>query len=138
MARVTRSKKIVIAEDDDVYVAAEVALPDTPVKAREALGELDGNTGEAMTVEEVEVSEQVKGLKAAFKAAIGAKKNKKGKKNNKSKREQSVEENNPSEDLVVLDDQETAEKTLAIEETRQILSSDEGSPHISPKEHGQT
>jgi hypothetical protein len=119
MPRATRSKKIIIAEDD-TDIATQIPLPDSPGKApRFILQEISHNPEpETMTVEDAELAVQLKGLKAAYKTAIGGKKNKKGKGKKKDKE--------PLE-LIVVEDDEPAVVSPAVEGARQILSSDEGS-----------
>jgi hypothetical protein len=116
MPRATRSKKIVIAEDD-TDIATQIPLPDSPGKApRFVLQEISHNPEpETMTMEGAELATQ---LKAPCKPAIGGKKNKKGRGKKKDKE--------PFE-LVVVEDDEPAVVSPAIAGARQILSSDEGS-----------
>ena len=117
MPRATRSKKIVIAEDN-TDIATQIPLPDSPGKApRFVLQEISHNPEpETMTMEEAELAAQ---LKAPNKPAIGGKKNKKGRGKKKDKE--------PLE-LVVVEDDEPAVVSPAIAGARQILSSDEGRP----------
>lgn len=85
MARVTRSKKIDIAEDQSA-LAIQTPLPETP--AKNALAELPKESNIMPSVEEDEVNTELKGLKAAYRTAIGlGKKNKKGKGKKKNNQE---------------------------------------------------
>jgi len=124
MPRATRSKKIVIAEDD-TDIATQVPLPDTPRAERPALAEISLNPEEeTMTVEDVEMTAQLKGLKTAHKEAIGVKKNKNGKGKKAAKK--------PIEPVVtggapdVVEDEQPAAVSPATEGARRLLSSDEG------------
>lgn len=126
MSRVTRSKKIIIAEDD-TQIATQIPLPDTPGGPRKTLGEIYNpeQATEIMTIEDVEIASQLKGLKAAYKTALGVKKKSKGKKNKKVKQEEFLEAN--AETPEVLDDRQNAVVSPATGEARQILNSDSGS-----------
>jgi hypothetical protein len=125
MPRATRSKKIVIAEDDTA-IASQVPLPDTPRKERPALAEIAVNPEEeTMTVEEAEMAAQLKDLKAAYKTAIGVKKNKKGKAKKAAKKQLELVSTGNSPDVV--DDEQPAAVSPATEGARRLLSSDEGS-----------
>lgn len=90
MARVTRSRKFVIAEDDTALVS-QTPLPTTPAKQSEAL--LEANilmaTNTFTTMDDVAAAAEVKGLKAAYKSALGVgKKLKRSTKGNKRKDKQ--------------------------------------------------
>lgn len=125
MPRATRSKKIVIAEDD-TDIATQVPLPDTPRTERPALAEISLNPEEeTMTVEEVEMAAQLKGLKAAYKEAIGVKKNKKGKGKKTAKKPIELVVTGGAPDVV--EDKQPAAVSPATEGARRLLSSDEGS-----------
>jgi hypothetical protein len=126
MPRATRSKKLVIAEDD-ADAAMQIPLPESPAsgKTRFVLQEISNNVEhepeeevDAITVEDAELAAQLKNLKAAYKTAIGGKKVKKNKGKKKVK-EQQIE-------LVVIEDNEPAVVSSAVQEARQILGSDEG------------
>ncbi|KAF8858898.1 hypothetical protein BDZ45DRAFT_673645 [Acephala macrosclerotiorum] len=80
MARMTRSKKIEIAEDNTA-LAIQTPLPDTPAKQTEALAEIHNpmGTNKLSMDDDSSIASEVKGLKAAYKAAIGVAK--RGKKN---------------------------------------------------------
>lgn len=83
MARVTRSKKIEVAEDHTA-LASQTPLPDTPAKQAEPLVEIHGSRGmNTAQMTESAIASEVKGLKAAYKVAIGI--GKKGKKNKSKK-----------------------------------------------------
>jgi hypothetical protein len=125
MPRATRSKKIVIVEDDTA-IASQVPLPATPRQTRPALAEISHNPEEeTMTVEEAEMAAQLKSLKAAYKTAIGGKKNKKGKAKKKVKEQLELIVAGSSQEVV--DDQQPVAASSATEGARQMLSSDEGS-----------
>jgi hypothetical protein len=125
MPRATRSKKIVIAEDD-TDIASQIPLPDTPRKERPALVEISLNPEEeTMTVEDAEMAAQLKGLKAAYKEAIGVKKNKKGKGKKTAKKPIELVVTGGAPDVV--EDEQPAAVSLAAEGARRLLSSDEGS-----------
>ncbi len=127
MPRATRSKKIVIAEDD-TDIATQVPLPETPRKERPALAEISLNPEqeeETMTVEDVEMATQLKGLKAAYKEAIGVKKNKKGKAKKMAKKQIELIVTGGAPDVV--EDEQPAAVSPAAEGARRLLSSDEGS-----------
>jgi hypothetical protein len=126
MPRATRSKKIVFLEDLTA-TASQKAIPDIPVAAGAPLAEITSNREEneiveRMTVEDVEMADQLKDLKAAYKTAIGLKKSKKGR--SKKGKLQLKQSRNPQE---IIDDEQPAIVSPASEEARQILSSDEGS-----------
>jgi hypothetical protein len=117
MPRATRSKQIAIAEDD-CDIATRVPLPETPAKApRFVLQEIQ-NMPETVpvTVEEAELTAQLKNLKAAYKTAIGGK----GKKGRGKKRARSTLQ------PIVVEDSEPAIVSPAIAGARHLLSSDEG------------
>ena len=92
MARVTRSKKIDIAEDQTA-LAIQTPLPDTPVKQPAALAELSKGSNKMPSMDEdTGVATELKGLKAAYRNAIGAgKKGRKGKNKKKGKQESLTE-----------------------------------------------
>jgi hypothetical protein len=127
MPRATRSKKIVIAEDD-TDIATQIPLPETPRKDRPALAEISLNPepeAETMTVEDAELAAQLKGLKAAYKEAIGVKKNKKGKGKKAAKKPIELVVVGSAPDVV--EDEQPAAVSPAAEGARRLLSSDEGS-----------
>jgi hypothetical protein len=128
MPRATRSKKIVFLEDLTA-TASQIAIPDISCEAGAPLAEISNNQEEneiveSMTVEDVEMAEQLKDLKAAYKTAIGVKKNKKGR-NKKKERLQLDQSSGHSQQVV--DDLQPAVVSPASEGARQILNSDEGS-----------
>jgi hypothetical protein len=87
MARVTRSSKISIAEDDTAFTAAQIPLPDTPTPKALAPMELTGlNTMVSDDIEGLAIAQQMKNLKAAYRNALGiTKKGKKNKNRNKGR-----------------------------------------------------
>ncbi|KAG4430033.1 hypothetical protein IFR05_014485 [Cadophora sp. M221] len=87
MARVTRSRKFAIAEDDTA-LASQTPLPITPAKQPVALQEANllMTTNTFTTLDEAAAAAEVKGLKAAYKNALGVgKKFKRSNKGNKRK-----------------------------------------------------
>jgi hypothetical protein len=108
MARVTRSRKFVIAEDDTA-LASQTPLPITPAKQPGALLEADilMATNTFTTMDDAAAAAEVKGLKAAYKTALGVgKKLKRSTKGNKRKDKQNdseatLVEEQGSEDLAV-------------------------------------
>jgi hypothetical protein len=125
MPRATRSKKIVIAEDD-TDIATQVPLPDTPRTERPALAEISLNPEEeTMAVEDVEMTAPLRGLKTAYKEPIGVKKNKKGK--GKKTAKKPIELVVTGGALDVVEDEQPAAVSPATEGARRLLSSDEGS-----------
>jgi hypothetical protein len=121
MARVTRSKKIEVAEDHTA-LASQTPLPDTPAKQTEPLVEIHGSRGmNKASMAEDPIASEVKGLKAAYKVAIGI--TKKGKKSKSKKGKQHITQ---SEDTA--DDTPTeGGDSLIPEATRLLLQSREGS-----------
>lgn len=94
MARVTRSRKFVIAEDDTA-LASQTPLPLTPAKQPGALLEADilMATNTFTTMDDAAAAAEVKGLKAAYKSALGVgKKLKRTTKGNKRKDKQNDSE----------------------------------------------
>ncbi|PQE10965.1 carboxylesterase family protein [Rutstroemia sp. NJR-2017a WRK4] len=87
MARVTRSSKICIAEDDTAFTAAQIPLPDTPTPKALAPTDLTGlNTMVSEDSEGLAIAQQMKNLKAAYRNALGmTKKGKKNKNRNKGR-----------------------------------------------------
>jgi hypothetical protein len=92
MARVTRSKKIEIAEDNTA-LAIQTPLPQT--LAKKPLAELPKETNKMPSMED-SVDAELKGLKAAYRTAIGGKKGKKSK--SKKKAKQLVQETSQTDD----------------------------------------
>ncbi|CAG8981159.1 hypothetical protein HYALB_00005874 [Hymenoscyphus albidus] len=85
MARVTRSRKIEIAEDP-ISIALETPLPNTPA-GQLPLNDISSDIGENnMPTEDTSVPSQLRQLKAAYRNAIGA--GKKGKKSKNKKKDQ--------------------------------------------------
>ncbi|KAH7350969.1 hypothetical protein BKA65DRAFT_426454 [Rhexocercosporidium sp. MPI-PUGE-AT-0058] len=94
MARVTRSRKFIIAEDDTA-LASQTPLPTTPAKQPSALLEADilMTTNTFSTLDAAAAAAEVKGLKAAYKSALGVgKKFKRSNKGNKRKDNQNDSE----------------------------------------------
>ncbi|KAK0108966.1 hypothetical protein ONS96_002804 [Cadophora gregata f. sp. sojae] len=95
MARVTRSRKFVIAEDDTA-LASQTPLPITPAKQPGALLEADilmATNTITTTMDDDAAAAEVKGLKAAYKSALGAgKKLKRSTRGNKRKDKQNDSE----------------------------------------------
>jgi hypothetical protein len=125
MARVTRSRKIDIAEDHTA-LAIQTPLPDTPAKSA-PLAEIsvseEVNTMSS-TMEEVPVAAQVKHLKAAFRDAIGVqKRGRKAKGKGKAQQEQWQ----LAEDEQTAVNGENTRESPVPEATRQLLQSREGS-----------
>ncbi|TVY35900.1 hypothetical protein LOCC1_G008229 [Lachnellula occidentalis] len=119
MSRVTRSRKIDIAEDHTA-LAIQTPLPETPAKSG-PLAEIsiaENLNTMSTTLEEVPVAAQVKQLKAAYRDAIGI--SKKGKKG-KGKQGKQVEA------CEGIENDENARESPVPEATRQLLQSREGS-----------
>ncbi|TVY89278.1 hypothetical protein LAWI1_G005776 [Lachnellula willkommii] len=119
MSRVTRARKIDIAEDHTA-LAIQTPLPETPAKSS-PLAEISAaekvNTM-STPLEEVPVAAQVKQLKAAYRDAIGvSKKAKKG----RGKQAKQVE------DWEGVEKDENTRESPVPEATRQLLQSREGS-----------
>lgn len=97
MARVTRSRKFVIAEDDTA-LASQTPLPITPAKQPTALLEADilMTTNTFTTMDDAAAAAQVKGLKAAYKTALGV-----GKKLKRSNKVNKRSQQNDSEATLV-------------------------------------
>lgn len=115
MARVTRSRKVDVAEDHTA-LASQTPLPDTPAKSI-PLSELsvsDKVNAMSTTVEEIGVASQVKHLKAAYREALGH--TKRGKKPKKGKGQ--VEEWEGGEEAR---DEENIRESPVPEATRQLL-----------------
>ncbi|PMD44909.1 hypothetical protein L207DRAFT_242608 [Hyaloscypha variabilis F] len=108
MARVTRSKKIEIAEDHTA-IAIQTPLPATPQKHPEALAEIHNTMGAAnLAMDDNVVAKELKSLKAAYRNAIGA-----GKRGKKPKGRKNLKQ----------DSQGDSEDT--VDTTRQLLQSRE-------------
>ncbi|KAE8445655.1 hypothetical protein EG329_012952 [Mollisiaceae sp. DMI_Dod_QoI] len=125
MARVTRSKKIEIAEDHTA-LAIQTPLPDTPAKQTEPLAEIHNTMGSnKLSMDDDSIASEVKGLKAAYKAAIGvAKRGKKSKAKQKGKH--TSEEEDTLLDAVVEQSGHAGDSPVP-EATRILLQSREGS-----------
>ena len=88
MARTTRSKKVVITEDNTAQSLEAQATPSTHIGSH--LQPLAGNT---MSGEDSSVELEVKGLKAAYREAIGVlKKSRRGKSKNKTNNQPDLED----------------------------------------------
>jgi hypothetical protein len=129
MARVTRSKKIYIAEDHTA-IAIQTPLPDTPAKQPAALSEIQNTMGSTnLAMDDNVVATELKGLKAAYRNALsGGKKGKKTKGRKKGKQESQAD----AEETLVNEEpalQGSGESTVnpVPEATRQLLQSREGS-----------
>jgi hypothetical protein len=121
MPRITRSTKITIAEDESsLSTPRDQQVP--TIEARAPLEEINNNvTEEIVSLEEAQIADQEKLLKAAFKTAIGIKK-----KSKKAKNKRNAKQQHSSSEEVVLDDQ-PAPLSPAAAEARQLLQSDPGS-----------
>ena len=129
MARVTRSRKIDIAEDHTA-LSIQTPLLENPTHQFTALSELSMGRNNLSTQEDEMVDTQVKGLKAAYRNALGVGKKgpKKGKSKKKGKQPSHTETEVPEEDLeVTVEDSEKAAESPVPEATRQLLQSREGS-----------
>jgi hypothetical protein len=129
MARVTRSKKIEIAEDHTAIVT-QTPLPDIPKKQPEALTEIHNTMGAAnLATDDNVVAKELKNLKAAYRSALGGGKRgkkPKGRKNNKQDSQADSEETLDSQGPALEDSPEPA-INLVPDATRQLLQSREGS-----------
>jgi hypothetical protein len=70
MARVTRSKKVQVAEDQTA-AAAQIQLPETPQPPKQPLAALPIANNAMPSIEDSGVEQELKGLKAAYRFAIG-------------------------------------------------------------------
>jgi hypothetical protein len=129
MARVTRSKKIEISEDNTA-IAIQTPLPNTPQKRPEVLAEIQNTMGTAnLAMDDNAVAKELKNLKAAYRNAIGG-----GKKGKKLKGRKKVKQDSQADSEETLDSQEHAPEdapelapNLVPEATRQLLQTREGS-----------
>jgi hypothetical protein len=126
MARVTRSKKVEIAEDNAAQTVELETLPLAhSVSQIQPFSDVTGNT---MTTEELTVEAEMKGLKAAYRITIGdTKKNKKGKNKKKANAQQESEDAHIVENngfLVRADRQETSQGSLVSRMDRLSLRDD--------------
>jgi hypothetical protein len=128
MARVTRSKKIEIAQDHTA-IAIQIPLPDTPQKQPEALAEIHNTMGAAnLAMDDNVAAKELKSLKAAYRNAIGGGvrgKKIKGRKKNKQDSQADSEETLDSQEP--LEDSPESVDNLVLDATRQLLQSREGS-----------
>ncbi|OBT94793.2 hypothetical protein VE01_06343 [Pseudogymnoascus verrucosus] len=119
MARVTRSTKITISEDE-----TSQSIPQTQhipsAEARAPLQEISNTTEEIVSLEDAQIADEEKILKAAFKTAIGIKK-----KNKRTKSKRNVDQEQHRNDEVIPDDQ-PASLSPAAAATRALLRSDSG------------
>ncbi|KFY00010.1 hypothetical protein V495_06758 [Pseudogymnoascus sp. VKM F-4514 (FW-929)] len=119
MARVTRSTKITISEDE-----TSQAIPQNQhvpsAEARAPLQEISNTTEEIVSLEDAQIADEEKLLKAAFKSAIGIKK-----KNKRTKNKRNVNQEQSNDNEVIPDDQ-PAPLSPAAAATRQLLRSDSG------------
>ncbi|PMD66164.1 uncharacterized protein K444DRAFT_165027 [Hyaloscypha bicolor E] len=127
MARVTRSKKIEIAEDRTA-IAIQTPLPDIPKKQPEALTEIHNTMGAAnLATDDNVVAKELKNLKAAYRSALGGGKRgkkPKGRKNNKQDSQADSEETLDSQGPA-LEDSPGPAINLVPGATRQLLQSRE-------------
>ncbi|KAI9738480.1 MAG: hypothetical protein M1818_005377 [Claussenomyces sp. TS43310] len=127
MVRLTRSQKIIVAEDYDNQMATQLPLPASPPQTRAPLVEVANNYEEAMAVDEYEMEQRLKDLKAAYKTALGGKKNKKGKGRQKGRKEA---HDLTAPQTMAEEDQRRAAATSAVKDGRTDPTSDEGSLSI--------
>jgi len=99
MVRVTRSKKIEIAEDLTA-LASQMPLPETPQQAQ-PLAALPIVSNEMPTMEDPSVEQELKGLKAAYRFAIGGGKKPKKNKNKKAQMSSMEEISTPASPVVL-------------------------------------
>jgi hypothetical protein len=129
MARVTRSRKIDIAEDHTA-LSIQTPLLENPAHQSTALSELSIGRNNLSTQEDEMVDSQVKDLKAAYRNALGVGKKgaKKGKNKKKGKQGSQTETEVPQEGLeVAVEGFEKVAESPVPEATRQLLQSREGS-----------
>jgi hypothetical protein len=131
MARVTRSKKIDIAEDNTA-LAIRTSLPDAPGNQLQTLVEIHNPMGTfPIETEDERIASEIKGLKAAYKVAIGAakrvKKSSKGKKKGKQGLEADLEVSLNDQENTISQHEQPA-PSLVPEPTRQVLQGGEGRP----------
>jgi hypothetical protein len=129
MARVTRSKKIEISEDNTA-IAIQTPLPNTPQKRPEVLAEIQNTMGTAnLAMDDNAVAKELKNLKAAYRNAIGGgKRGKKlkGRKKDKQDSQADAEETLDSQEHAPENAPESAPNPVP-EATRQQLQTREGS-----------
>lgn len=119
MARVTRSTKITISEDETSQsIPQNQNVPSA--EARAPLQEISNTTEEIVSLEDAQIADEEKLLKAAFKSAIGIKK-----KNKRTKNKRNVNQEQSHDNEVIPDDQ-PASLSLAAAATRELLRSDSG------------
>ncbi|KFY21522.1 hypothetical protein V493_07335 [Pseudogymnoascus sp. VKM F-4281 (FW-2241)] len=119
MTRVTRSTKITISEDETSQsIPQNQHIPSA--EARAPLQEISNTTEEIVSLEDAQIADEEKLLKAAFKSAIGIKK-----KNKRTKNKRNINQEQSHEDEVIPDDQ-PASLSPAAAATRQLLRSDSG------------
>lgn len=117
MARVTRSTKITISEDETSQsIPQNQHIPST--EARAPLQEISNTTEEIVSPEDAQIADEEKLLKAAFKSAIGIKK-----KNKRAKNKRNFDQEQSHNDEVIPDDQ-PASLSPAAAATRELLRSD--------------
>jgi hypothetical protein len=131
MARVTRSTKIAVAEDESSiynsqHAAGAATQPSMP-ETRPPLEEINNTAAETISIEDLEIAEQAKALKAAYKSALGIKK--KGKKGRRGRK--AAQSQQESGDLAVasgdLLEDELAGGSAATLEAQKMLNDDSGS-----------
>ncbi|KAH8818044.1 hypothetical protein F5882DRAFT_388131 [Hyaloscypha sp. PMI_1271] len=137
MARVTRSKKIEIAEDHTA-IAIQTPLPDIPKKQPEALTEIQNTMGAAnLATDDNVVAKELKNLKAAYRSALGGGKRgkkPKGRKNNKQDSQADSEETLDRQGPALEDSPEPT-TNLVPDATRQLLQSREEDLSASQQQH---
>jgi len=129
MARVTRSRKIDIAEDHTA-LASQIPLPETPAKQPTVLVEksipIGANTMPSM--EDSAVATELDHLKAAYRNAIGTgKKGRKGKNRKRGKQESVAESEDNVGEGQIIEEVENANPSPVIEAPGQTPRSHEGS-----------
>ncbi|OAF59622.1 hypothetical protein VC83_03848 [Pseudogymnoascus destructans] len=119
MARVTRSTKITISEDETSQsIPQNQHIPSA--EARAPLQKITNTTEEIVSLEDAQIADEEKLLKAAFKTAIGIKK-----KNKRAKNKRNVDQEQSHDNEVIPDDQ-PASLSPATAATRELLRSDSG------------
>ncbi|KUJ18352.1 uncharacterized protein LY89DRAFT_684267 [Mollisia scopiformis] len=120
MARVTRSKKIEIAEDHTA-LASQTPLPDTPSQQTQPLTEVHNSMGaDIAAMGDNTIATDIKGLKAAYKAALGIGIGKKAKKSKAKKGKQDQEsEDTITEQFISAGDSPVPEATRLLLQSRE-------------------
>lgn len=149
MTRITRSQKVLIAEDSTALTSQASSL-DVTSSQPQALADLPKghNTMPAVEEDNFNIDASLKSLKAAYRTAIGAgRKNKKGKNKKKDREEtQSSETDQATETVTTLEEEKVvkqldgtlARKELLVDEeilTAASDSNDADSPHLKDNEN---